>query len=84
MPDSSVASTLKEDGTVMTGAVVSCTVIWKDPVDVLPLESKAEQLTTVAPSANVSPELGAQVTGSEPSTMSLAEAEKITVAPSGL
>jgi len=69
---------------MMTGEVVSCTVIWKDPVDVLPLASEAEQLTTVVPSANVSPELGVQVTGSEPSTMSLAEAEKITVAPSGL
>ncbi len=84
MPDSSVASTLKEDGIVMTGAVVSCTVIWKDPVDVLPSASEAEQLTTVVPSENVSPEIGAQVTGSEPSTMSLAEAEKVTVAPSGL
>ena len=46
-------------------------------------EIKAEQLTVVAPRANVSPEAWSQLTAIGPSTMSLAEVAKVTLAPAG-
>ena len=55
----------------------------KLPVDVLLCASVAEQLTVVAPSGKVEPEVGTQLTKTEPSTMSLAEAENVTTAPEG-
>jgi len=56
----------------MTGGVVSCTVTMKLPLDVLPALSVAEQVTTVTPRGNVEPDAGEQVTGSGPSTLSVA------------
>jgi hypothetical protein len=43
--------------------------------------SVAEQLTVVGPIANVEPDGGVQVAGSEPETASVALAEKVTTAP---
>src|SRR5439155_15672030 len=45
--------------------------------------SVAVQVTVVSPSANVEPDVGAQVTGREPSTASVAVAVKVTGAPFG-
>ena len=70
-------------GTFMNGGFVSCTVIVKVPVAVLPLVSDAEQVTVVGPKGNVAPDAGLQVTGRCPSTLSFAEAKKVTVAPDG-
>src|SRR5688572_6242346 len=67
----------------MAGAVVSCTVIRNEPVLVCSLESMAKQVTVVVPKSKVLPEAGVQVTGTLPSTISVAEAEKLTVAPLG-
>ena len=63
------------------GAVFSTTVTLKLPVLVLPVLSVAEQLTMVCPIGNNEPEAGKQVTGTEPSTASRAEAVKVTTAP---
>ena len=71
-PDELVASAIILEGTLTTGAVVSCTVTLKELVPVLPCASVAEQLTTLVPNGNVDPELGAQITGIEPSTISFA------------
>jgi hypothetical protein len=77
-----VASDVILDGSVRVGAVVSCTVTLKLPLEVLLLVSDAEQLTAVVPIGKVLPEEGAQVTGTEPSTASFAVgAEYVTVAP---
>jgi len=62
---------------------VSTTVTVKLPVDVLPALSVAEQLTTVTLRGNVEPDAGEQVTGSGPSTLSVAVAPKVTMAPAG-
>jgi hypothetical protein len=70
-------------GTVMLGSVVSETVTPKLALPVLPCVSVALQVTEVVPSAKVDPDDGVQVTSTEPSTLSLAEAEKVTVAPLG-
>jgi hypothetical protein len=43
----------------------------------------AEQLTVVVPSGKVEPEAGEQVAARAPSTISLADAEKLIVAPEG-
>ncbi len=43
----------------------------------------AEQVTLVVPSGKVEPEAGEQVAATEPSTMSVAEAEKVAIAPDG-
>jgi hypothetical protein len=59
-------------------------VTWNEPEVEFPAASVAEQLTVVVPSAKVSPEAWSQLTETEPSTMSLAEVVKLTLAPAGL
>ena len=61
----------------------STSVIWilKVELEVLPAESDAEQVTVVVPIAKVKPEAGEQVVVSAPSTISEAEAVKVTSAP---
>ena len=66
------------------GAVVSFTVTVNDPVALLPRVSDAEHNTVVVPSGNVEPEAGVQITVREPSTKSVAEATKLTIAPDAL
>jgi hypothetical protein len=61
-PSAFAADTMMSDGTVIAGLVVSCTVTVKLPVLVLPAASVAEQLTVVAPSANVVFDAGLQET----------------------
>ena len=72
-PDGLVAWRLMFAGSERTGAFVSWTVIVKPAVPVLRCESVAEQFTAFAPSANVEPEAGVQVTATLPSTMSFAD-----------
>jgi hypothetical protein len=67
---------------VIDGGVPS-TVTVKLPVAVLPDESDAEHDTVVTPIANVEPDAGVHVTGTVPSTMSVAVAAKLTTAPAG-
>jgi hypothetical protein len=55
----------------------------KLPEAELPAASSARQATVVARTGKVAPEAGAQVTGTEPSTSSVALAPKDTAAPSG-
>ena len=50
----------------------------------LPAASVAEQLTVVVVIANVEPEAGVHVTGTGPSTLSVAVTVKVTTAPDGL
>ncbi len=45
-------------------------VIWKVTCELFPWESLAEHVTVVAPSGNVAPDAGVQVTGTLPSTRS--------------
>jgi hypothetical protein len=75
--------TLKLAGTVITGAVwsTSTTVTSKSALPVFPWESVAVQVTFVVPSGKVLPEAGLQLTGTGPSTLSFALAEKVTVVP---
>src|SRR5262245_42464912 len=80
-PLAPVASTVALAGTVTTGGVASITVTVNDAVPVLPWASVAVQVTMVAPTANVDPLAGAQVTGTTPSTRSVAEATKAWIAP---
>src|SRR5258706_100429 len=68
---------------VRVGAVVSTTVTPNEPEVEFPAVSVAEQLTVVAPRANVSPEAWSQLTETRPSTMSLAEVANVTLAPAG-
>ena len=82
-PDGPVASSVMLAGKVSVGGVVSWMVTFKLPLVVLPALSVAEQSTLVVPSGNVLPEAGVQDTVTEPSTMSVAEAEKVTTAPDG-
>lgn len=72
MPDASDVCTVMSPGTVRTGAVVSRTCTSKLARLVLPSLSDEEQLTVVWPRGNVEPEAGAQVTGTAPSTASVA------------
>jgi len=65
--------TVWSDGVKLT--VKSNTFTWKKPVAVLPCASLLEHVTVVVPSGNAKPEAGEQLTGSEPSTMSVAVAE---------
>ena len=71
------------EGTVTIGGVVSWTVTWKEPVEVLPWPSVAEQLTVVVVMVNVEPDAGAQMGAIAPSTRSKADAVYETVAPLG-
>ena len=81
-PPGPVASTAKSAGTVITGAIVSCTVTLKVLLPVF-VPSVAEQVTSVEPMAKVESLAGTQVTGGAPATASVAEAEKVTTAPLG-
>jgi hypothetical protein len=60
------------------------TVTLNDPDAELPALSFAEQETVVVPTGNMEPEAEVQVTGTEPSTRSEAEAENLTTAPLAL
>ena len=64
-------------GTVTTGPVVSVTVTVNEAAPLLPRVSVAVQLTVVAPSGNVEPLAGVQLTATLPSTMSVAVALKV-------
>jgi hypothetical protein len=61
-------------GTLITGGVVGCTVTVKEACEVLLCASVAAQVTVVAPMGNVEPDAGVQLTGSDPSTRSVAVA----------
>jgi len=63
---------MMELGSCKVGGVVSTTVTVKLPVDVLPAESVAEQVTVVVPRGKIDPDAREQVTGSVPSTLSVA------------
>jgi hypothetical protein len=83
-PVAAVASTVAFAGTVTTGPIVSATVTVNDAIPVLPLVSVAVQFTVVAPSGNVDPLAGVQLTTTAPSTTSLAVAVKLNAAPMAL
>ena len=74
-PEELVASEVMFAGRLNTGGVVSCTVTVKLPLAALPRVSDAEQLTVVTPTEKVLFDGGLQVTGLEPLTMSVADAE---------
>jgi hypothetical protein len=82
-PAGPVASAVMADGTVSAGAVVSTTLIRMLPLAELLAASVAEQLTVVEPNGNIDPLGGEQTTATVPSTMSVAEAEKVVLAPVG-
>ena len=85
MPAGPVASAVMSAGTVITGAVVSCTVTWNDECDLFPAPSVAVQLTVVGPLGKVAPDGGVQLTGTLPSTRSVAVGLcTATAAPAGL
>jgi hypothetical protein len=65
----------------VTVTEVGVTVTLNDPDAELPALSVAEQSTVVVPTGKVEPEAGVQVTGTEPSTASVAEAVNVTTAP---
>jgi hypothetical protein len=73
-PVAPVASTLALAGTVTTGPLVSATVTVNDAAPLLPRASVAVHVTVVAPSGNVDPLAGVQVTATEPFTTSAADA----------
>jgi hypothetical protein len=73
-PVALVASTVAFVGTVTAGPVVSVTVTVKEAAPLLALVSVAVQVTVVAPSGNVDPLAGVQVTARGPSTRSVAVA----------
>src|SRR5215212_4007655 len=68
-----------------TGAVVSCTITWKDADDSLPAASSAMHVTVVVPSRNVAPDACEQLTGARarPSSSSAMRGGHEAVAPSG-
>src|SRR5436190_4411013 len=70
----------------IVGGVVSRTMTLKLPEPVLPCESVAWHVTSVAPIGNVDPEEKSHVVDADrsPSTVSLAETEKETAAPAAL
>jgi hypothetical protein len=74
VPVTPVASTLAFAGTFTTGPVVSVTVTVKEAVPLLPRASVVVHVTVVAPSGNVDPLAGVQVTEVLPSTASVADA----------
>jgi hypothetical protein len=80
-PVGPVASALAFAGTVTTGPVVSTTVTVNDAARLLPRASIAVHVTVVVPSGNVDPLTGVQVTGTSPSTASVAEEVKLNAAP---
>jgi hypothetical protein len=83
-PEGPVASAVIGEGTLTSGGVVSRTVTLKPSgAEVLPCESVAVQNTVEIVMGKVLPEAGEQSGVTGPSTRSLAEAEKLTVAPEG-
>jgi hypothetical protein len=84
VPARLVASTLAFAGTVTTGPVVSVTVTVNAADPVLPRASVAVHVTVVAPSGNVAPLAGVQLTATLPSIVSVADALKVNAAPAGL
>src|SRR3990172_6435426 len=66
---------------VVTGTVVSCTVILNDVEPVLPDKSVAVQLTVVIPNGNVEPDGRMHIGVMGPSTSSFAFTVKTTKAP---
>jgi translation initiation factor IF-1 len=82
-PDGDVVVVAMSEGTLTTGAVVSTsvTVTWKEAEPVLLCASVALHVTVVVPIGNVAPEAGEHDAASEPSRLSLAEAENETLAP---
>jgi hypothetical protein len=83
LPVGPVASAVMFAGSVSTAGVVSCTLLEKLALPVLPRLSVDEQVTVVVPMGKVEPDGGLQVTGREPSTKSLAEAANVTTLPVG-
>jgi hypothetical protein len=71
-------------GAVTTGPIVSATVTVNDAAPVFPFTSVAVQVTVVAPSGKVDPLAGVHVTGTGPSTLSVAEVVKLNAAPVAL
>src|SRR6266705_2646031 len=82
-PAALVASLVMSEGQLTVGGVVSWTVTLNLQSPALLWASVAEQVTTVVPMAKVLPLAGTQVTASVPSTMSVALAVKLAVAPAG-
>jgi hypothetical protein len=80
-PDELAASTVMFDGTVTVGDVVSSTETVNEELPVLLCASVAEHVTLVVPIAKTKPETGEQVGVNAPSTISVADAEKVTAAP---
>src|SRR6187397_2655565 len=80
-PPGPVASRTWSPGTVTIGSVVS--VIWtvREPVAGLPAWSVAVQVTVVVPTGNSESEAGSHVTGTDPSTWSVAVGERVTTLP---
>ena len=72
MPDGLVVLAATSEWAAITGAVVSCTVTVNELDAWLPAASDAEQETVFAPSENVEPDAGRQMTGTVPSTSSVA------------
>jgi hypothetical protein len=77
------STVIEPDGFAATvmDTVTASTFTLNDPDAEFPALSMAEQDTLVVPTGNVEPEAGVQVTGTEPSTRSEAEAENVTTAP---
>jgi hypothetical protein len=71
-------------GTVTTGPAVSVTVTVKDAAPLLPRASVAVHVAVVTPNGNVAPLTGVHVTGTTPSTMSVADVVKLNTAPDAL
>ena len=82
-PSGPVASTFVFEGTVMVGAVVSLTVTVKLLAPTFARLSLAVQVTVVAPSGNVAPLAGVQLTATGPSIASVADALNVNTAPAG-
>ena len=81
-PAYEVASRIMSEGVpLMTGWVVSLTVILNEAVPVLPAASVAVQFTVILPKAKVEPEARSHAGVIEPSMASKAEAVKLTEAP---
>jgi len=81
-PAAPVASLENDAGSVSAGAVVSTTVTSNEPLVELPWLSVAPQSTEVVASANADPDDGTQLVATGPSTASVADAVKLTAAPS--
>lgn len=64
--------TLTSAGGVTMGGVVSTTVIVNDSLAGLPAASWAKQVTRLSPREKVLPDPGVQLTGTDPSTSSVA------------